>query len=76
MNPQEPPISFRMLIPYCSTFVGNNGPVLFYNPLEKDSHYKIVLLFYNSGNSALLNYFQHDLLLLSIVSEINGLLHP
>lgn len=33
----------------------------------------MALVFYNSGDSTILNYLQHNLVLLSIVSEMNGL---
>lgn len=40
---------------------------------KKDSYYNMPSLFYNSGDSTLLNYLQHNLVLFSIVSEMNGL---
>lgn len=45
----------------------------FINHYIKDSYYNMASLFYNSGDSTLLNYLQHNLVLLSIVSEMNRL---
>lgn len=65
-----------MPIAYCSKSIGDNYIVLFDNPLQKDSCYNMASVFASTGDSTILNYLQHNLVLLGIVSEMNGLACP